>query len=99
MIQASSLNPATVPLAVAAIAGTHVLPYARLQGTCIYLVAGVAVSAGGLVLTMVLKAAAFPYVLLFIMAAAYGIAAVFLYRHAARVAREGGDRTSAPAAV
>jgi hypothetical protein len=74
-----SLNPAYVPAAFAAIGGGHFLPYAWLHRTRLYIVLGVAVSLGSLLLTILLREAAFPYIPLF-WSASYGAAALILWR-------------------
>jgi hypothetical protein len=60
-----TLNPAYVPAVFAAIGGGHFLPYAWLHRTRLYIVLGVAISLGSLLLTALLGTAAFPYVPLF----------------------------------
>ncbi|MEZ5317178.1 MAG: hypothetical protein R2752_07220 [Vicinamibacterales bacterium] len=80
-----SLRPGGVPLAMAAIAGAHFLPYAWLQRTSIYAVLAVSVSAGAFVLQVALGALAFPAILFF-LTACYWTAAPLLVRHARRLA-------------
>lgn len=87
-----SLNPGGVPLAMAAIAGGHFLPYAWLQRTRVYVGLAVVVSAGALAVQIMLGAAAFPVVLL-LMTASYWAAAPLVYRNAARLA---GHATAPP---
>jgi hypothetical protein len=60
-----TLNPAYVPAVFAAIGGGHFLPYAWLHRTRLYIVLGVAIALGSLLLTALLGTAAFPYVPLF----------------------------------
>ena len=86
VIIAFSLNPATVPAALAAVGGGHFLPYAWLQRTRIYFALGVAISLGAFVLQIILQAAAFPWILMFV-GAAYWTAAPLVYRNAARLVR------------
>jgi hypothetical protein len=86
-IIAYSLNPATVPAVLAAIGGGHFLPYAWLHRTQIYFVLGVALSIGAFVLQVVLRSAAFSYILLY-MSVAYWVTAPLVYKHAARLVRE-----------
>jgi hypothetical protein len=81
-----SLNPAVVPAVLAAIGGMHFLPYAWLHRTRAYAVLAGAVSVGAFVLQVVLRAAAFPYIL-FYVAAVYWIAAPVVYRHARKLAK------------
>jgi hypothetical protein len=100
VVLAYALAPWSVGAAVASVAGGHFVPYAWLQGTRIYIVLGVVVSVGSLVLTLVLRETALPWTLLF-MGVAYWVAAIGLYRHAAAVARresrEGGPSAAAAA--
>lgn len=84
VIAAYSLNPGAVPLAMAAIAGGHFLPYAWLQRTPVYGVLGVAVSLGAFAIQVVMGASAFPYMLGW-MTACYWTAAPLVYRNAARL--------------
>jgi hypothetical protein len=79
-----SLRPGAVPLAMASIAGGHFLPYAWLQRTNVYVWLAVAVSAGALVLQVMLHAAAFPYILMH-MTLCYWIGAVLVYRAARKL--------------
>lgn len=79
VIVAYSMNPGAVPIAMAAIAGGHFLPYAWLQRTSAYVVLGVAVSIGALVIQMALGSAAFPYILGW-MALCYWVTAPVVYR-------------------
>ena len=96
VIIAYSLNPAVVPAVLAAIGGGHFLPYAWLHRTPLYTALGVAISIGAFVLQVVLRAAAFPYILLYV-AVVYWIMAPLVYRHAARIVAEGVNREGAPA--
>jgi hypothetical protein len=72
---------------MASIAGGHFLPYAWLQRTNVYIGLGVAVSAGALMLQILLGTAAFPFVLLY-MTACYAVAAPMVYRAAARLTKQ-----------
>jgi hypothetical protein len=76
MIVVYSLNPAYVPAVFAAIGGAHFLPYAWLHRTRLYIVLGLAISFGSLLLTMVLGEKAFPYVPLFWSACLWATTAV-----------------------
>jgi len=87
VIIAFSLNPATVPAALAAVGGGHFLPYAWLQRTRVYFALGLAVSLGALALQATLRAAAFPYIFLYV-GAVYWTAAPLVYRHAAQFVKE-----------
>jgi len=78
------LRPGGVPLAMAAIAGGHFLPYAWLQRTNVYVWLAVAVSAGALGLQVALHAAAFPYILMH-MTLCYWIGAVLVYKAARKL--------------
>jgi hypothetical protein len=78
------LNPATVPVVLAAIAGGHFLPYAWLQRTHVYVALAVAIAVGAFIIQIALGARAFPFVL-FYMSLLYWSAAPFLYRNAARL--------------
>jgi len=83
VIATYSLNPGAVPLAMASIGGGHFLPYAWLQRTPAYVVLGVAISAGALIIQIALGPRAFPWVLLY-MTACYWAAAPAVYRRAQR---------------
>lgn len=87
VIIAFSLEPATVPAALAAIGGGHFLPYAWLQRTRVYVALGAAVSIGAFVLQAILGAAAFPWILIY-MSLTYGVAAPAVYGNAMRLARQ-----------
>jgi hypothetical protein len=65
-----------VPAVFAAIGGGHFLPYAWLHRTRLYIVLGVAISMGSLLLTAVVGTAAFPYVPLFWSACLWAAALV-----------------------
>jgi len=84
VIVAYSLNPSTVPVVLAAIAGGHFLPYAWLQRTRVYVALAVAIAVGAFAIQIALGSGAFPFVL-FYMSLLYWIAAPFLYRNAARL--------------
>jgi hypothetical protein len=90
VIIAYSLNPAMVPAVLAAIGGGHFLPYAWLHRTPIYFILGVALSIGAFVLQVLLRSAAFPYIL-FYMSAAYWITAPLVYKHATKLVRVSGQ--------
>ena len=89
VLLAFALHPAYVPAAMAAIGGGHFLPYAWLQRTRIYVILGVAVSVGALVLTLALRREAFSPVLFYI-SACYAGAAPLLLRHARRITARAG---------
>ena len=96
VIIAYSLNPAVVPAVLAAIGGGHFLPYAWLHRTSLYAALGVAVAIGAFVLQLLLRSAAFPYILLYV-SAVYWIMTPLVYRHAARIVAEGEKREGAMA--
>lgn len=83
-----SLNPAAIPVVMAATGAAHFLPYAWLHRTRAYAVLAAALSLGAFALQLGLGSAAFSYILLFV-AAVYAVAAPIVYRHAARLA--GGE--------
>lgn len=84
VIVAYSLNPVTVPVVLAAIAGGHFLPYAWLQRTRVYVLLAVAIALGSFAIQLALGGRAFPFIL-FYMSLLYWIAAPILYRGAARI--------------
>jgi hypothetical protein len=69
---------------LAVVGGGHFLPYTWLQRTRIYFALGVAISIGAFVLQATLRAAAFPYILLYV-GVVYWITAPLVYRHAAKL--------------
>ena len=86
LIVTYSLNPAAVPVVLASLGGVHFLPYAWLHRTRLYIALGVAISIGAFALQLLLGAAAFSYILLYV-AAVYAIAAPLVYRHATSVVK------------
>lgn len=84
VIVAFNLNPVTVLVVLAAIGGGHFLPYAWLHRTRLYAVLGVAIAIGAFVLQVLLRSAAFPYILLYV-AAVYWLMAPLVFRHAKRI--------------
>jgi hypothetical protein len=68
-------------LVLAAIGGGHFLPDAWLHRKRLYLILGVAISAGAFGLQLALRSGAFPYVLLY-MSAVYWLMAPLVYRRA-----------------
>jgi len=84
LIVAYSLNPGAVPVMLASLGGVHFFPYAWLHRTQNYIYLACAVSIGGFVIQLLLGAAAFSYILLYV-GVVYWMAAPFLYRHAARL--------------
>jgi len=83
-IMAYSLNPRSLPLVLAAVGGMHFLPYAWLQRTRAYIFLGAAVSVGAFQIQMLLPGMAFSLIL-FYVAAVYGVSAVVVYREARRL--------------
>lgn len=71
--------PFAVPMAMAGIGAAHFLPYTWLQGTRLYTVLAIAASLGPLVITVVLKGTAAPWVLLY-LAGTYAVIAALVYR-------------------
>ena len=86
LILVYSLNPAGIPLTLAALGGVHFLPYAWLQRTRIYTFFAVAVSLGAFGIQLALPSTAFSYILLYV-AAVYWITAPLVYRHAAALVK------------
>jgi hypothetical protein len=87
LILVFSLNPGGIPLALASLGGAHFLPYAWLHRTRIYAIFAVAVSMGAFILQVFLGSKAFSFVLLY-MAIAYWVTTPWVYRHAARLAKD-----------
>ncbi|MGE0464343.1 MAG: hypothetical protein AB7Q16_23495 [Vicinamibacterales bacterium] len=81
VLLAFGLAPHTTGVALASVAAGHLVPYAWLHRTSIYLWLAPAVSIGALVIALQLKQQALPWTL-FYMAGAYAMAGVGLYRHA-----------------
>lgn len=86
-----SLNPGAIPVVMAATGAAHFLPYAWLHRTRAYAVLAGALSLGAFALQLGLGSTAFPYILLFV-AVAYGVTALIVYRHAARLSQ--GERAA-----
>jgi hypothetical protein len=81
VIIAYDLAPETTGVAIASVAAGHLVPYAWLQRTAIYLWLAPCVSVGALGVMVLKMGEALPWTLLF-MSASYLIAATLLYRHA-----------------
>ena len=93
-----AVAPWATGAAVASVAAAHLVPYAWLHRTRIYLVLAPVVSLGAFGITYELRQAALPWSLIF-MSAAYAVAAVLLYRHArTRSTLDGVRPAHAPAA-
>lgn len=87
VLLAFGLAPATTGAAIASVAAGHLVPYAWLHRTPIYLWLAPAVSVGTLAIAAYrLKEDALPWTL-FYMAGAYAVAGVLLYRHARALGR------------
>ncbi len=85
LILAYSLNPNSLPMALASLGGVHFLPYAWLHRTRIYSVFAFAVSIGSFAIVLALgMSASFSYILIFV-AAVYWITTPLVYRHARRM--------------
>jgi hypothetical protein len=92
-----ALAPYATGAAVASVAAGHLVPYAWLHRTAIYLWFAPIVSVGTFAIVYWLREAALPWSLLF-MSAAYAVAAVLLYGHARRQStRDGVNPDHAPA--
>lgn len=81
LIVVYSLNPLYIPVVVAGIGGMHFMPYAWLHRTRLYIFLAAVLALGAFAIQLVLQAAAFSFILLFI-AIVYGIAAPLVYRRA-----------------
>jgi len=81
VLLAFGLAPHTTGVALASVAAGHLVPYAWLHRSSIYLWLAPAVSIGTLLIALELKQEALPWTL-FYMAGAYALAGVGLYRHA-----------------
>lgn len=84
VLLAFAIQPATTGAAVASVAAGHLVPYAWLHRTSIYLWLAPAVSLGTMGIVFRLGQAALPWSLLY-MATAYAVAAALLYRRARRL--------------
>lgn len=86
LIVAYSLNPGAVPVVLASLGGMHFMPYTWLHRTRAYLGLGVAVSIGAFALQVILGAAAFSYILLYV-AIVYWITVPFVFKNAERLVK------------
>ncbi|MCB0036317.1 MAG: hypothetical protein KDE51_19935 [Anaerolineales bacterium] len=84
LIVAYSVEPGLIPLSLASLGGMHLLPYAWLHRTKIYIFLAVVLAVGALGLQFMFGAAAFHYIL-FGIAVTYGLTAVLVYGHARRL--------------
>lgn len=89
LIVVYSLNPGAIPVVLAGLGGVHFIPYAWLHRTRLYLLLGGAVAVGAFVWQIVLGAAAFPIILLYV-GLVYWALAPLVYRHAARMTAAAG---------
>jgi hypothetical protein len=84
LILAYSLNPNSLPLALASLGGVHFLPYAWLHRTKIYSFFAFAVSIGAFAIVLGMgMSASFSYILLFV-AVVYFVTTPLVYRNAKR---------------
>jgi hypothetical protein len=81
--------PAAVPAAMGAVAGAHLLPYAWLQRTSLYLVLAIGASVGSFAILMVLQSAAAPWTLLF-LSTSYVVLGTLIGRRARQLTRADG---------
>jgi len=79
-----AVAPWTAGAALASVAAAHLMPYAWLHGSRVYLWLGPTVSVGTMVIVILAREAALPWSVL-AMAAAYAVAAALLLRHAGRL--------------
>jgi len=86
VLLAFSLAPATTGVAIASVAAGHLVPYAWLHRTAIYLWLAPAVSIGTLAIAIRMQQDALPWTL-FYMAGAYAVAGWMLYHHARALGR------------
>ena len=86
LIVAFNINPRSIPVILAGLGGVHFLPYAWLHRTRLYSALAVAVSFGAFGLQLLLGPTAFHIILLYV-GVLYWLAAPFVYRHAARLAK------------
>jgi hypothetical protein len=84
VIVAYSLDPAVVPVVLAAVGGGHFLPYAWLQRAPVYVGLAIAISVGSFGLQVVLGEGAFAWILVY-MSVVYWVAAPLVYRNAQRL--------------
>jgi hypothetical protein len=84
LIAAYSLDPTIVPLVLASLGGVHFLPYSWLHRSRIYLYLAAVVSLGAFLIQLLLPSNEFTIILLFV-AVIYLVAAIPLYRNAARL--------------
>ena len=83
LIVAFNLNPRSIPVILAGLGGMHLLPYAWLHRTQLYVVLAIAVSLGAFALQLVLGATAFHINLLYI-GILYWLAAPAMFHQAAK---------------
>lgn len=84
LIVVYSLNPNAIPVVLSSLAGMHLLPYAWLQRTKLYIILAGAVSIGGLLLLMLVQERSSPLILLFV-GVSYLLASPYLFRHSRRM--------------
>lgn len=86
-----SIAPQATGAALGSIAGAHLVPYAWLHRTAIYVWSALVVSIGTFAMVVALEQDALPWSL-FLMAGAYAATAILLYRHARRQSTLDGTR-------
>ena len=86
VLLAYGVAPHATGVAIASVAAGHLVPYAWLHRTPIYLWLAPAVSVGTLAIAIGMKQEALPWTL-FYMAGAYAVAGRMLYRHARALGR------------
>jgi hypothetical protein len=87
VIVAYSFDPGVMPVVLAAVGGAHFLTYAWLHRTQLYVVLAVSISIGAFILQIILRSAAFHYVLLY-MSLVYWVIAPLVYSHAVRISKK-----------
>jgi hypothetical protein len=93
LIVAFTMNPRSIPVMMAGLAGVHFLPYAWLHRTKLYVGLAVALSFGAFAVQLLLGPTAF-HIILFYVGVVYGLAAPLVYRHAVQ-----GDKKEVETAV
>jgi hypothetical protein len=82
LIVAYQMNPRSIPVIMAGLGGVHLLPYAWLHRTQLYVALAVVLSVGAFGVQVLLGPPAFHVILLYV-GVVYWLAAAFVYRHAA----------------
>lgn len=84
LIVAFNLNPRSIPVILAGLAGMHFLPYMWLHRTRLYAIMATALAIGAFILQILFGSNAFNIILLYI-GFVYWVAVPALYRHAREV--------------